>query len=139
MKRIVVGTDGSKNAKAALEWAIEFARMQGATLRVVHTWQYPYVASEAAAYASPEPKVFQESAEALLAEALADVDTNGVTIEPVAREGGAAHILLEEAGNADMLVVGMRGHGGFAGLLLGSVSSQCVRHPTVPTVVVPAR
>jgi nucleotide-binding universal stress UspA family protein len=139
MKRVVVGTDGSEKARAALEWAVEYARTHDAVLRVVNVWQYPYLGSEAAAMATPSRDIFVESATAILDEALAAVSTTGITVERVIREGQPARELLDEAKDADLLVVGSRGHGGFAGLLLGSVATQCARHPEVPTVIVPPR
>jgi nucleotide-binding universal stress UspA family protein len=138
MTRVVVGTDGSEKARAALEWAIEYARAHDAVLRVVNVWQYPYIASEAAAMASPSRDIFVESATAIIDEALSSVDTTGITVERVIREGQPARELLDEAKDADLLIVGSRGHGGFAGLLLGSVATQCARHPAVPTVIVPS-
>jgi nucleotide-binding universal stress UspA family protein len=58
-------------------------------------------------------------------------------VERVIRDGSPSHALIEESANADMVVVGARGHGGFIGLLLGSVASQCISHARRPTVVVP--
>jgi nucleotide-binding universal stress UspA family protein len=74
-----------------------------------------------------------------LERALADAGdrTAGVDVEPVVREGAPARVLLEEADDADLLVVGSRGLGGFRGLLLGSVSQQCSHHAPCPVVVVP--
>ena len=137
MKRVVVGTDGSKKASAALQWAINYASTHDGVVRVVNVWEFPYIASEAATMAIPSRDVFEGAAQAIVDEALTHVDTKGVTIERIVREGQPAHVLLDEAQRADLLVVGARGHGGFAGLLLGSVATQCARHPTVPTVIVP--
>jgi nucleotide-binding universal stress UspA family protein len=134
---VVVGTDGSPNAAAALQWALDYARMSHATLRVLHAWHYPYGSSEAGAMMAPPPQVFEEGAQATLDQALEGVDTSGVDIERCTREGSAASALLEEAKDADVLVVGARGHGGFAGMILGSVATQCSRHAEIPTVVVP--
>jgi nucleotide-binding universal stress UspA family protein len=139
MKRVVVGTDGSVKAHAALQWAIDYARTHDGIVCVVNVWEFPYISSEAATMASPSRDVFEESAHAIVDEALAQVDTHGVTIERVIREGQPARALLDEAKKGDILVVGSRGHGGFAGLLLGSVATQCARHPEVPTVIVPAK
>ncbi|MGI9658014.1 MAG: universal stress protein, partial [Gaiellaceae bacterium] len=63
----------------------------------------------------------------------------GVDIEPVSLQGMPAPSLLEAAADADMLVVGSRGRGGFAALLLGSVSQQCVHEARCPVLVVPAQ
>jgi nucleotide-binding universal stress UspA family protein len=60
-------------------------------------------------------------------------------VTKVVREGSASHVLLEEAADADLLVVGSRGLGGFRGLLLGSVGQQCAHHAPCPLVIVPHR
>ncbi len=137
MDNVVVGTDGSKNGRAALQWAFDYARVHGATVRAVTVWEYPYAAAEAVTIAVPGRNLFEEAAAALLDDELAHVQADGVTVERVVREGQPASVLLDEATSAVLLVVGSRGHGGFAGLLLGSVATQCIRHPKVTTVVVP--
>ena len=137
MTTVLVGTDGSSNASAALQWALDYARMSHAMLRVLHAWHYPYASSEAGAMMAPPPQVFEEGAQATLDQALGGVDTSGVVVETCVREGSAASALLEAAKDADVLVVGARGHGGFAGMILGSVATQCARHAEIPTVVVP--
>ena len=86
---------------------------------------------------APPPQVFEEGAQATLDQVLGAVDTSGVVVERCVREGSAAAALLEEAKGADVLVVGARGHGGFAGMILGSVATHCTRHAEIPTVVVP--
>jgi nucleotide-binding universal stress UspA family protein len=79
----------------------------------------------------------QRAAEELLVKATAGLDAEGVEIECRAVAGGAPEVLVSEAAEADLLVVGSRGHGGFAGLLLGSVSQQCAHHARCPVVIVP--
>jgi nucleotide-binding universal stress UspA family protein len=88
----------------------------------------------------PEVSVIRREAEDLIERSLAKVadDVAGLDIERGVVEGTASEVLLERAKDADLLVVGSRGLGGFAGLLLGSVSQQCVIHTTRPTVVVPS-
>lgn len=136
MDSILVGVDGSENAAKALEFAADEAALRGARLQVVCAWEdYP-------AYAEAEPDTLdalRSSAEAIAAEAVAsarhlhpELDCAGE-----AREGQPAHVLLQAAENADMIVVGNRGRGGFASLLLGSVSQQVVHHARRPVLVVP--
>ena len=137
MTTVLVATDGSPNATAALQWALDYARRNDAVLRVMHVWHYPYATSEAGAMMAPPELAFEEGARALVDAAVADLDTQGVVVEKIVREGGVAQQLLEEAKTADLLVVGARGHGGFAGLILGSVATHCTRHAQIPTIVVP--
>jgi nucleotide-binding universal stress UspA family protein len=139
---IVVGVDHSAGAKAALRFALEEARLRQATLRVVHAWQFGYLGATSLEGWLPavggELEDFRTSAEAALDEALKEVaaDTDGLTIERRLDQGTAAAVLVEESHAAELLVVGSRGHGGFAQLLLGSVSQQCAQHASCPVVIV---
>jgi nucleotide-binding universal stress UspA family protein len=144
MGMIVVGVDQSAGANAALRFALEEARVRQATLRVVHAWQFGYIGATGLEgwlpVAGGELEDFRRGAEAsldqTLKEAGADADTEGLTIERRVEQGQAATVLIEESQGADLLVVGSRGHGGFAQLLLGSVSQQCAQHASCPVVVV---
>jgi nucleotide-binding universal stress UspA family protein len=139
---IVVGVDHSAGAKAALRFALEEARLRQATLRVVHAWQFGYIGATGLESLLPvvggELEDFRQSAAAALDETLREVvaDADGVTIERRVDQGAPAAVLVEESRGADMLVVGSRGHGGFAQLLLGSVSQQCAHHASCPVVIV---
>jgi nucleotide-binding universal stress UspA family protein len=139
---IVVGVDHSAGAKAALRFALEEARLRQATLRVVHAWQFGYIGATGLEWGLPavggELEEFRRGAEAALEETLRDVgaETDGVAIERRVDQGTAAAVLVEESRGADLLVVGSRGHGGFAQLLLGSVSQQCAQHAFCPVVIV---
>lgn len=139
---IVVGVDQSAGANAALRFALQEARLRQATVRVVHAWQFGYIGATGLEGWLPavggELKDFRLGAEAALDQTLkeAGVDTEGVTIERRAEQGPAATVLIEESQGADLLVVGSRGHGGFAQLLLGSVSQQCAQHASCPVVIV---
>ena len=140
---IVVGVDASAGAKAALRFALEEARLRRATLHAIHAWQFGYIG--ATGFEGDLPVIgstleeFRAAAEhnldAALHEAIPDV--GGVEIEWRAVEGRPATVLIEESRHADLLVVGSRGHGGFTGLLLGSVSQQCAHHARCPVVIVP--
>jgi nucleotide-binding universal stress UspA family protein len=142
---IVVGVDQSAGAKAALRFALEEATLRAATLRVVHAWRYGYIGATGLEGAFPatggDIKELREAAgtalEATLRESIPQTDT--VEIERRVVEGRAAAVLVDESRGAELLVVGSRGHGGFAGLLLGSVSQQCAHHAACPVVIVPRR
>jgi nucleotide-binding universal stress UspA family protein len=142
MGLIVVGVDHSEGAKAALRFALEEARLRQATLRVVHAWQFGYIGATGLEGVLPamggELEDFRLGAAAALDETLREVsaETDGVTIERRVDQGTAAAVLVEESRGADLLVVGSRGHGGFAQLLLGSVSQQCAQHAFCPVVIV---
>lgn len=138
--RIVVGVDGSDCAALALRWAGEEARLRGAELHVVYAWHIaglprpataePGVAPPLADYERQAGEVLDETVTAVLG---AD---HGLTLRPQVHHGRAAEGLLAAAEGADLLVVGSRGRGGFTGLLLGSVSAQCVQFAPCPVVVV---
>jgi len=142
MGLIVVGVDGSAGGKAALRFALEEARLRQASLRVVHAWQFGYIGATGLQGALPavggELDELRQAAaaglDAIIAEAVAD--GGGVEIERRIDRGPAALVLVEESRRADLLVVGSRGHGGFASLLLGSVSQQCAHHAHCPVVIV---
>ena len=139
MEKIVVGVDGSAGSRAALRWAWNEARAHGAALEVVVAWQYPITSSLPAFGSMPTPDDLEgEARDAMLAIVAEEGITPdaGVAVTTLVAEGTAVQALLGAAANADLLVVGSRGHGGFTGLLVGSVSQQCVSHSTVPVVVV---
>jgi len=135
--RIVVGIDGSKGSRTALEWALDEARLHQAKITALTAWS-PVVTGYVPAPAPfVDPTLLEEAAQELLDHALEDVNTQGVTVDRKVVSGAAAHALLEESETADMVVVGSRGRGGFTGLLLGSVSQQVAHHATCPVVIVP--
>jgi nucleotide-binding universal stress UspA family protein len=142
--RIVVGVDGSDGSVEALRWALVEARLRGATVEVIHSWHYPYgayteITGMAAGVISGEDlaKLGHEVVDRTLQ--LAGAASSGVQVDPIVAQGAAAAVLIDAARGADLLVVGSRGHGGFTGILLGSVSQHAVHHATCPVVVVPHR
>lgn len=139
MQRIVVGVDGSACARRALAWAVEEARLRGASVEAVHAWTTPFVAGYPYTTLVFDPRQLEQHAREMLEELIAEVDTTGlaVSVEPMVVGGGAAAALVEAAKGADLLVVGSRGRGGFTGLLLGSVSHQVVHHAPCAVVIVP--
>jgi len=134
---IVVGIDGSETGRLAAGWASDEARLRGDGLRLVSAWSIPattFLAGEMGTTEDLAAELAQGAREALAA-ARREVDP-GLAVETVAVEGQAASVLLEASEDADLLVVGSRGLGGFRGLLLGSVSQQCVAHARCPVVIV---
>ena len=141
MGKIVVGVDASEGSRAALRWAFDEARLRGCPLDVVTVWQYPVLTTLPAFGALPPIEDLSTEAEASLTQVLAEegvASTDAVEVSTVVAEGAAAAALLEAATDADLLVVGSRGHGGFTGMLLGSVSQHVVSHAPGPVVVVRA-
>jgi nucleotide-binding universal stress UspA family protein len=142
MNVIVVGVDRSEGAKAALVFAHEEARLRGATLLAVHAWQFGYIGYSGFEGAVPalggDIRDLREAANATLDVAVREAlpDAGDVTVEQRLVEGAPGAVLVDESRNADLLVVGSRGHGGFAQLLLGSVSQQCAQHAACPVVIV---
>ena len=139
MSVIVVGVDGSEGSRDALRWALAEAGLRGATVRAIHAWSLPV------AFGGPtmppqafDPSEVHDHAQRSLDAAVDEVagSSPSVAVERVVEQGAAADVLVQAAEHADLLVVGSRGRGGFAGLLLGSVSQQCAHHAACPVVIV---
>jgi nucleotide-binding universal stress UspA family protein len=137
---IVVGIDGSEHGARALEWAIDEAKLRGARLELVSAWHVPSAVYMGPAVTPPigesVESAFREVAEEVVAEAAERARAAGVETGTRLEHGQAAEVLVDASADADLLVVGSRGHGGFAGLLLGSVSTQCAHHASCPLVIV---
>jgi nucleotide-binding universal stress UspA family protein len=137
--RIVAGVDGSPMSIAALRWAIRQAAVTGGTVDAVIAWEFP-VAGGSFGWAPTAPfddTDYSELAAKTLNAAVAEVSPPpGVAIHQIVTHGNAAQVLLDAAKDADLLVVGNRGHGGFADALIGSVSVRCLHHATCPVVII---
>jgi nucleotide-binding universal stress UspA family protein len=136
-RKVVVGVDGSPSSADALRWAARQADLMGAELHVVTTWDFPWALGygpgvEGFDYAADARSVAESTVREVLGE------QGGAKVQIHVESGHPAAQLLEEAKDADLLVVGSHGHGGFAGMLLGSVSQHVVAHAPCPTVVVRA-
>ncbi len=141
MKRIVVGVDGSPGSVAALAWAFALASETGASVEAVMAWELAYgwidgYAPDIERWCEESARQCERRLDAVVAAASVDVPPPASLVRSVV-EGAAAQVLLDASKDADLLVVGSRGRGGFTGLLLGSVSQQCVHHGQVPVTVVP--
>jgi nucleotide-binding universal stress UspA family protein len=139
MGRIVVGVDGSPHAMDALRWALDEAALRGCELQAVMAVHYPAILDTGFGPGLDLANLEQDAA-AVLEAALADACPDPAVRASIQRTvvvDSAARALIDAAKSADLLVVGTRGRGGFTGLLLGSVSTQCVQHAPCPVVVVP--
>jgi nucleotide-binding universal stress UspA family protein len=141
METIVVGVDGSAQARRALEWAATEAALRGACLRIVCAWEIPsaaYIGGFAPGTEQSPHESFRGDAEAIVREAVAEAGHLQPTVACVgeARQGQAANVLLDRAADASLIVVGRRGRGGLASLLLGSTSRQVIHHSACPVLVV---
>ena len=135
-RRIVVGVDGSPASVRALAWAVREGRLSGGVVEVICAWQYPVGYGWAMTDADPEIReLSMETLEKAIAEAGAAAEEK-VRIRLHVIEQEPVQALIEAAKEADLLVVGSRGHGGLTTMLLGSVSQRCVHHAPCPVVVV---
>ena len=133
--RVVVGVDGSLPSQRALRWGAHLAATFGAGLDAVIAWQFPATFGLSAVPSDWDPA---RDMRAALDQTVQDVfgDQPPAGLRRLVSEGGAAKVLLDASQGAIMLVVGSRGHGGFAGLLLGSVSSNVAEHASCPVLVI---
>ncbi len=140
MSGIVVGIDGSQAADAALAFALEEAKLRSLPLRIVCSWEIPSLEYSGAAFmATPEVNIAAEHhADEILARAAEQVGPDpGIHVETVSEQGQPAHVLLEQAKGATLLVVGTRGRGGVKSLVLGSTSQAIAHHHHGPVAIVP--
>lgn len=139
---IVVGVDGSDGSKRALEWAAAEAHTRDASLKLVTAWHLPAMVYGGMGWTGIDTETISGLRE-FTAKRLEEIckehatSLDGLDVERIVSEDAAASALLDAARGADLLVVGTRGHGGFSGLLLGSVSQQCAHHSPCPIVIVP--
>lgn len=134
--QIVVGVDGSESSKEALQWAARLAPALGATIHAIVAWEYPIVFGlEGGIPSAWRP---DETAKEILNNSLNAVfpKERPAGLKGSISQGHSTFVLLDASKEAEMLIVGSRGLGGFAGLLLGSVSSACAEHAKCPVLVV---
>lgn len=130
---IVAGVDGSPSSVVALRYAATLAHALGAPLEVVTAWTSPPLVPRLAIEWSPDQEA-RELLDASIYEAFGDDPPAGITSAVL--PGSPARSLIELSARCAMLVLGTRGHGGFVGLLLGSVSAACVAHAHCPVLIV---
>lgn len=139
MSGIVVGVDGSDHSVDALRWAAKEARLRDTTLRVVATFSTPLM-STGYEVAVPDAADLSAASNTMLGAAIDTVRMEGllegVDVVTEVLEGHAGEQLIQLSESAELVVVGARGHGGFIGLLMGSVTTYVVNHALCPVVVV---
>jgi nucleotide-binding universal stress UspA family protein len=145
--RIVAGVDGSEQSRRALQWAVDEAAVHGHTVEAVYVFEHTpswqmYAYGEGVPVTGEEWTRENREHTARIAESLVDDMVEGVRnpeqvrIEPVVLEDRRpARALVDRSRTADLLVIGSRGRGGFAGLVLGSVGQQCANHAECPLVL----
>lgn len=139
MGDVVVGIDGSAAAHAALRFALDEARMRGCRLVAMHAFDLPAFVDAPHALVPTLLDDLRTASADLLDEAFETVGGVGdVEVERRTAQGLPARALVEASKGAELLVIGSRGRGGFAGLLLGSVSQQCAHHAHCPIAIVHA-
>ncbi|THJ67465.1 universal stress protein [Arthrobacter echini] len=133
VRTIVVGVDGSASSVAALQLAASLMPLAGEVIHAVAAWQQPFVLSPY----TPMEWNYEEVSQRALDQALTDAFPDGgpAGLESRTVQGAPAPVLIEESKHASMVVVGSRGLGGFAGLLLGSVSSAVAERVSCPVLV----
>jgi nucleotide-binding universal stress UspA family protein len=134
---IVVGVDGSPESVGALAWAARYGKACGAQIRALLAWHYPSAVGPAPPGVAPKSITSEVRAE--MSEHLTQAIAEGAPdaqVEPQIGYGHPAQVLVDASREADLLVVGSRGHGAFTGMLVGSVSLHCVHHAFCPVVVV---
>jgi nucleotide-binding universal stress UspA family protein len=138
---VIVGVDGSEGADAALRFAVAEAALRQVGLHVISAWQVPATPVAGGMVPAVALGDFEDAAEEAVEHAVAeaarlspDVECAGAVVH-----GSPADALVDAAGPDDLVVVGSRGRGSVAGLLLGSVSRQVVHDARCPVVVVPHR
>ena len=139
-KQIVVGVDGSPDSRSALEWASDEAVHHGSELVLLTAWlpTPPPLAGTSSTLPTHGVTNPRETVKEQLMETIRDVlgEDPPVLVQPQIKEGHAAKVLIDLSEDADLLVVGSSGHGGFAGMLLGSVSQHVAAHARCTVVVV---
>jgi nucleotide-binding universal stress UspA family protein len=138
-RTILVGVDGSPGSRAALTWAAAEAADHQADLVVLEVWEHtlpPPMGSGAVPHSGvPDPR--QGATENLLTVIKEELGEDPpVLVHPRVKQGNPAEVLIEESADADLLVVGTRGRGGFTGLVLGSVSQHVAAYAKCPVTVV---
>lgn len=133
-RRIVVGVDGSESSAMALRWGAWLARMSRAPLQVVMAWDYPTAYGWSPGVDGWDPEA---DAKIVIDQTVSDAfGSQAPALTRLVKRGGAAAVIVEMSRPQDVVVLGSRGHGGFMGLLLGSVSAAVAEHSPCPVLII---
>lgn len=137
---VLVGVDGSEPSDRALDWALREAKLRGDRLLAIHVWSMPWAMGYDVNWADDREVMAKDARAAIARQVASAEERTGITGVPVevqaVMDERPGYALATMADQADLLVVGSRGRGGFTGSLLGSVSTTAVHHATCPVVVV---
>lgn len=137
--RIAVGFDGSDASQEAVDWAAREARTRRRGLTLVHALMPPVTTGGLGVGLPPSLDIINDLERAArdeLEALAATLRTEGLDVDATVRIGAASSVMLEASEEADLVVIGSRGHGGFRGLLLGSVGAQVAAHAVCPIAVI---
>ncbi len=137
MRKFVVGIDGSEQATEALRWAIDMAHSDDLVV-ATYAWHIPPMETvELPGYSPADVEVEAKQLADRIVASVVDPDADGPMVQTSVEHGHSGRVLIDASKTADLVVVGSRGHGGFVGLLPGSVSTYVVHHARCPVVVIP--
>lgn len=136
-RKIVVGVDGSERSVHALRWALDEARLRDDAVDVIHCWHVAYAPDVSGMMPYPGD-MLRGAAQSVLAGVMSRVadEAKGLTVTSHVEECSGAAALIDASKDADLLVVGRRGHGGFVSLVMGSVAQQVASHARCPVVII---
>ena len=139
IKKILLPTDGSEHAEKTIHFAIDMAKSLGASLDVMYAYQpAPFLRKRAAAMMEEYRNILEEDAKEVVTDVANRLKTEGLTVTAVVVEGPAAEAILRAADEIkpDLIIMGSRGEGGFADMLLGGVAEHVIHYSKVPVLVV---
>ena len=136
-KPVIVGVDGSPDSLRALQWAAEYARVYEAPLQALTAFEVPAIYGPSAMAGWQDAQLLEKDSRSMLADAVREALGEGAQVEERVLRGHPAEALVKASPEAQLVVVGSRGRGGFTGMLLGSVSQHVVTHAHSPVLVMP--
>jgi nucleotide-binding universal stress UspA family protein len=137
VEHVLVAVDGSRSSELALRWALDEGRRRAAVVTVLHATSPPIAGGYPYTARTFDPGERERDARRMVDDMLEGEDTHGLDLRPLVVDGAPTPVILGRAQEADLLVAGTRGVGGFKGMLVGSVTGQLAHHAPCPLVVIP--